>query len=77
MKNVIILLAILVSTYTLAHAAPTQDITQSASIAAQQPSSNNDSNQVGSGSGDDIDTTDEADPANDKDPEADESVGAR
>lgn len=75
MKKALALMILLMDGSLLAHAAAVQSaapeipITQSAK---DQPTTDNtDSESVGAGSGDDVDTTDEASPVNDNDPEAD------
>ena len=76
MRKIIILLAVLIAPYTLAHADTAQGAAKNPPNAApQQPLPVNDADKIGTGSGDDIDTANEADPANDKDPEADEGAG--
>lgn len=78
MKKAIILLTVLLSGSMLAHAAIEEKPLQQAPV-AQQPAIpeqvspiKNEIEKVDNGSGDDIDTVDEGDPANDKDPEADD-----
>jgi hypothetical protein len=78
MKKAIILLAVLFSASILAHAAtdekssPQAPVVQQPVIPEQVSPIKNDIEKVDNGSGDDIDTVDEGDPANDKDPEADD-----
>lgn len=84
MKKVIILLVALFGASMLVHAvtgqrsppqAPAANPQQPAAAGQQSPSKN-DTEKVDNGSGDDIDTVDEGDPANDKDPEADDTSTA-
>ena len=91
MKKVIVLLSVLLGVSIWAHADTTDVVPQQANgtvkaadsnaepAAGQKAPANNNADKVDSGSGDDVDTVNEADPANDIDPEADEdtaTVGA-
>ncbi len=70
MKKLIVLLIALFGASILVHATTT---TAEPTAPAQQTPTKNDSEKIGNGSGDDIDTVDEGDPARDKDPEADDT----
>ena len=78
MKKIIVLVMALFGASMLVHAVTvkndspqTQDSTQQPAAEPSTPKS--DMEKVDNGSGDDIDTVDEGDPANDKDPEADDT----
>jgi hypothetical protein len=79
MKKVIALLALLCGSL-MAHADTTQTTPQAPNSTASEKEASTASTpppaaeSLGSGSGDDMTTPDEADPANDKDPEADEGA---
>ena len=81
MKKIIILLVALFGASMLVHAFTGQKSSpQAPNVSTQQPAAGvqaspgkNDVEKVDNGSGDDIDTVDEGDPANDKDPEADDT----
>ena len=77
MKKIIVLMLVLFGVSMVAHAVTSQNDTQQSTgssvtndtgTQAQQPTNDN-ADQVGGGSGDDADT------ANDKDPEADQNSG--
>lgn len=80
MKKAFILLTVLFGASMLVHAVtgqkrpaqtPAPDTQQL--VAPDASSNKSDAEKVDNGSGDDIDTVDEGDPANDKDPEADDT----
>lgn len=80
MKKAIILLAALFGASMLVHAVTGQKSSPEAPapntqqlVAPEASSNKNDVEKIDNGSGDDIDTVDEGDPANDKDPEADDT----
>lgn len=65
--------SMLVHAVTIKNDSPqTQESTQQP-IAEEPSTPKSDMDKVDNGSGDDIDTVDEGDPANDKDPEADDT----
>ena len=77
MKKAVVLILVLLGVYMVAHAVTSQNNAQQSTNSsatddsdnqAQQPTNSN-ADQVGGGSGDDADT------ANDKDPEADQNSG--
>jgi hypothetical protein len=76
MKKVIALLAVLFGLFTLAHATPSPIANASLPTpeSVEQPvtPTDSDADKIGNGSGDDVDTANEADPSNDNDPEADD-----
>jgi hypothetical protein len=80
MKKVIVLLVALFGASMLVHAVTGQKSPPKAPAAKAQPAATgaasptkDDLEKIDNGSGDDIDTVDEGDPANDKDPEADDT----
>lgn len=70
MKKLIFLLIALFGASIVVHA--TTSSPQPSAPVTQTPTKN-DPEKIGNGSGDDIDTVDEGDPARDKDPEADDT----
>ncbi len=88
MRKIIALFTVLFCFYTAAHAFTQQDTLEQMQYATLNtsttdgedqnatPSNNKDNEAVGEGSGDDVDTANEADPKNDKDPEADKAPEA-
>ena len=68
MKQQLIVLTLLLGVSVVSHAVSTTD----APTQPQKSASSQETNNMGGGSGDDVDTLNEADPANDQDPEADE-----
>ncbi len=76
MKNLIALSVGLLGVSMLVHADTVpqtpQQTSPSVSVTEQPSPVKNEVDNVDNGSGDDIDTVDEGDPANDKDPEADD-----
>lgn len=72
MKKIFVLLVAFFGASMLVHAAAPQQ-QQLPSATTQQPPAKNDTDKMGNGSGDDIDTIDEGDPSHDKDPEADDT----
>ena len=69
MKKLFVLLVALFGMSMLVQAA----VQQPPAATTQQPPAKNDTDKMGNGSGDDIDTVDEGDPSHDKDPEADDT----
>lgn len=71
----IALLTVLFGVYTTAHAFTQQNSPQQMQYVTQNNSAadSKDDEAVGEGSGDDVDTANEADPKNDKDPESDKA----
>lgn len=67
--------SMLVHAVTTKEIPPTENSPQPSAI-EQEATQKNDVEKVDNGSGDDIDTVDEGDPANDKDPEADDTSSA-
>lgn len=84
MKKLIVLTAVLFGLYSWAHAVSTQSATQQGASSSTQDDAqqlatavNGDADKVGTGSGDDADTANEAEPSNDSDPDAEENAGSQ
>lgn len=75
MKKIMVLLFVLLGASFLTHASIPQETPKTGDQSATpvSPEDKGDGEKMGNGSGDDIDTIDEGDPANDKDPEADDT----